>query len=332
MSTRDVTHPRMLTSHFPLLLAILILASVWIYYFTNWFPVFGSVLGFGGVLVVVPVLRGLMIEERRRAYADLVDRALFQSSSAVVYLLLLLSGIVVGFGLMQPLRIAAAPGGQAINLRVTLLDTGGATRFFRLTLEPNSTFAMPLRQPFLGGTQAIRIVAEGLPQLSRDIGNFAWPRFSLPAMLWSEPVVVLRPEPDLLVELSERTPTLTVTRRKADGEESGCVVEQRYLGEPVWLGGGSERIEIDDGTRRRWIAEFEMHGERTGKSNPEALKLLHLLVDQPTRPDCIETLSAGDTITWKLETPGGVVASGRGEVASDVSYPQEIILRAIPGE
>jgi len=326
MPDGDSSSPSLLTAHVPLLLANLIAASVWIYLFTDWFPVFGSVLGLGGVLVVVPALQGLMAEARRKAYAGLLDRLLFQDpGTARAYLLLLVAGVGAGFVLAQPLRITAAAGADPIEIRLTLVSTSGEERLRRIRLQPGSTEALPLWQTFFGGTREVRVAAAGLPGLTRPIGSFDWPRLALPGDLWSRPVLLLRPEPGAVEALQLIGGSLQIVRRRGDRLLDECPLPDKYLGEPVWIGGGQEVIAIDGDRRRQWLEDARMHGLRYGAPGLEA-KLITL----PARAPCAFQLDAGDSITWTLVSPGEQqmpVASGTVELLPDLFHPQEALLR-----
>lgn len=326
MPNDDDNLPPALTGHVPLLLSILIGASLWVYYFTNWFPLFGSVLGLGGVLIVVPALRGLMAESRRMAYASLVDRILFQKpGTARLYLVLLLIGLVFGIVFVQPLSISAPTGAQPMEIRVILVSANGDERLHLARLEPGSTQAMPLWQPFVGGPREIRVVADGLPRINRRIGSFDWLRLSLPGDFWSRPVVLLRAEPGLIRDLQNLKPILKIEHQPKDGTATECIVEERYLGEPVWLGGGEDMINVSESMRRQWLQEARMFGARNAQP-----KLWEVIATIPTRAHCIHTLDIGDLIVWTLVSAGqakDVLASSSAEIRSDIFYPQEILLR-----
>ena len=209
----DQEEGRKITSHFPLLLAVLIAASIWIYVFTSWFPIFGSILGLGGVLMVVPALQGLMGEERRRAYAAWIDDLLFQKQvSAQVYIVLLLAGLFFGFVVFQPFTLTNQLLDKTLPVQVGFSANASAlppTK--RALIAPGKSFSLPIAQPLFGGAKFVWVSSPGYPQIRKKVNGFGWPSMSLPQDLWQQPVLLMRPSPALLPKLEETLPKFSIT-------------------------------------------------------------------------------------------------------------------------
>ena len=79
-----------------LLLSLLgVAASVWVWFYTEWFPVIGSLLGLGGVFTWLAFLSGLLKDERKEQLQELLDRRVFAARGLVTALL----AVVVALGL-----------------------------------------------------------------------------------------------------------------------------------------------------------------------------------------------------------------------------------------
>ncbi len=322
--------PGSITSHVPLLLVILVAVSTWIYIFTNWYPLFGSVLGLGGVLVVVPALSGLMSEDRRKAYSGLVDRILFQKPlMAKFYLLALVVGLTLGFAALQPLRITNESRTSPVDAVLTITGSDGQSLGKRIRIEPGGTFAASLKQPLLGGTVQFELAAQGLPSIQHNVDNFSWPAISVPTDLWQQPVLLLRAEPALLSALRSFMPRLEVEVVGADGNTRSCIIHERYLGEPVWLGGGKGKLAVSDTTIQRWLLEFRMALARDSE-----IKANEMIMTSTLRPDCIMRLAAADSVSWKIVSRGSgrLISAGKTEIALSDTYPKEIHMRLEKGE
>lgn len=326
-----------LTSHMPLLLAILIGASIWIYTFTSWFPIFGSILGFGGVLMVVPALQGLMSDGRRKAYSTWVDQILFQNrSSARLYVVLLIVGLTAGFLCVQPLRMTNHFQDRSLEVQIGFSQFATdkpPTR--RIRISAGDTHSTPLLQPFLGGPTFVWISSPGLPQIRKKVEGFGWPAMDLPEDLWLQPIVLLRPAPSLLLTLEDSLPQFEVTLL-SDGKVIGkCIIQQKYVGEPVWVGGGRNTFTISDSQLNRWLREFRLaflRGEIEGESER--------ILTTTLRPRCTESaktfehLKVGNNLKWRLSSRNTdkIFSEGQIEIKEDSEYPLEIKMEPLPEE
>ncbi|MEM8645510.1 MAG: hypothetical protein AAGF86_04120 [Pseudomonadota bacterium] len=320
-----------MTSHMPLLLAILIGASIWIYTFTSWFPIFGSILGFGGVLAVVPVMQGLMSEERRGAYARRVDELLFQNpSSARFYVFLLCVGVFAGFICVQPLQLTNFKQSGSLDVRVGFSQQASdkpPTR--RIRINAGATHSTPLLQPFFGGASYVWVSSPGLPQIRKKVSGFGWPSMTLPDDLWQQPILLLRPSPRLLEELYEREPTFKVFLKRKTGDKEKthpCVIQKKYVGEPLWIGGGRQTFTIDQARIDQWVREFKLARIRREVKGEEEQILTSTL-----RPSCpekraFEQLKEGDVLTWHMKRDGteDPFSLGTFTVDDDLPYPAEV--------
>lgn len=321
-----------LTGHVPLLLSILIGLSLWIYLYTEFFPVFGSIIGLSGVLVVVPAMRGLMAKKRQEAYAAYFDQLLFQSRrTARVYVACLLAIVIVGFGVYQPVRFTNTSLDQPISTSYRTVSGNGETGAWEaLYLQPRQTKPMPLMRAAFGGPAALDVKASGLPDFRRDMAGLGWPTISLPADTWWEPVLILRPDADLMSQLRARLPRLRLEVRRA-GESTAilCQEEQPWIGSPIWIGGGEGSLAVPSKLRTAWQNE---HTLATLQNPDRGLAILTTGVTR--RLDCADEagrpmrLLPSDELHFRIEAGSGdAVSEGTLVIDGNESYPLEVVAR-----
>jgi len=323
-----------MTAHVPLLLLILFLSGVWVHLFTDFFPAFGSVLGLTGVLAVVPALSGLMAENRRKLYAEALDRVLFQTPlSARLYVAILLLVMPIAYGGFTPVKISYDGAGPPLRLTVSVLAPDGAVdELSKVTLKSFESTRLPVLRRFQGGEQ-LRIVAAGLPRLQVPFETFDWPEISVPGDFWSTPLALLRPRIDSVSSLLARKPTLsiTVTPPAAAGSTTplDCNPIERYVGQPIWLGGGSGRIAVPEATLSLWLLEANLIAATArDATKSEAVGAILAAPESPCANQ-IATLSVGSTIAWQLRAAGsGQTKLGEGQAVVEAAarYPQDIAL------
>lgn len=318
-----------ISSHVPLLLAIMVSASVWIALYTDFFPVFGSILGLGGVLVVVPALHGLMKKSRQEAYARYFDDILFQSSwSARIYVAILAFIIVIGFGAYQPVRIH-----HPVTFPIITGNHKIGPNDVPFSLVADSTTSFPILQPFLGGPRKIQVSVSSLPTFTVQVEPFQWPRIVPVQQAWVEPVVILRPSAEGAAMLTQRQPRLLLTfRREGKKDLIACKINARWLGRPIWLGGGTGVIAPPDSLRQSWLAEDAVARRRAGNEG-EGLGLVTAGYYQ--RPSCQDGvmvpdhLKAGDQIGYRLVNQAEeLIVEGTYHVPNLEIYPAELIIGA----
>jgi len=321
-----------LSSHVPLLLAILISLSVWIYLYTEYFPVFGSIIGLSGVLVVVPAMRGLMSKKRQEAYAAYFDQLLFQSHlTAKVYVVCLLVIAFGGFLVLKPARFSNASTEQPLNLSYRSVTFDGNTGpWYSLYLQPRQTKPIRLLRPIFGGTVALDVRVPGLPLFRHATTAFGWPRINLPSDAWREPVLIVRPDVELMARLRVRLPRLAMELRRAgEGALISCQEEKPWLGSPIWIGGGTDLLTIPAGMKSAWQNE---HALAALQSPDQGLALLTSGIAR--RLGCSNAsgqsiqLLPNDELQFTIEAGNGdVLSESNIRIKGDELFPLEVVAR-----
>lgn len=203
---------------------------------------------------------------------------------------------------------------------MTITGADERSRERRIRIDPGGTFATVLKQPLLGGTNRFELATQGLPAIQQKIRNFGWPAVSVPTDLWQQPVLLLRAEPALMSALRSFMPRLEVDVTGADGMVASCVIHERYLGEPVWLGGGKGKLAVSDTTIQRWLLEFCMALARDSE-----IKANEMIMTSTIRPGCITRLAVKDRVSWKIVSRGSnrLISEGEAVVAPTDTYPRD---------
>ncbi|MCY6381718.1 hypothetical protein [Hoeflea prorocentri] len=318
-----------LSSHVPLLLAILIGLSLWIYLYTEFFPVFGSIVGLGGVLVVVPAMKGLMAKERQEAYASYFDQMLFQSHlTAKIYVACLLVIVFVGFVMLQPARFYNASLDRPIEVSYRSVSSNGeGGEWASVYLQPRQTKPMPLLRPVFGGPAALDVKASGLPRFRRQVSGLSWPTITLPSAAWREPVIILRPDADLMAQLNVRLPRLTLELRRAGEDALVCEESEPWFGSPIWIGGGEDTLAVPSRLATLWRNE---HALASLRGTERGLSLLTSgisrrlacadIAERPVR------LLPSDELHFRIVAGNGdAVSEGTITINGDEPFPMEVV-------
>lgn len=306
-----------------LLLALILFAGLWTWFYSDWFAAFSGTIGLTVLLGAVPTLRSFMSSDHHDKWSDWIDAVLFKSRAATtVYPILLAILILFGFGLYQPVAIRSAEAGTDV-VTVTLHGyPDGEPRTSRLQLEPGRTQRQPVRRPILGGPDRVVVNARALPVVERSLTGLAWKSLVFPLDFWAEPSVLLHPAPSILADLRDQAHDLWIILKRAGAEDVTCMVQEDYLGEPVWLGTKSRALPVSDQTQNAWREQASLHGLRRGPQN-----LATYVIATPISPDCLARLVPEDVVEWELLGSGGTaLRKGSITIGGTESYPLEIAM------
>lgn len=309
-----------------LLLAVILLGSLWVWLYSDWFALVSGTIGFAVLLGAVPTLRGYMSSKRNKKWGEWIDRLLFQrTATRAVYIILLAVIVIGGFGLSQPIAIRAADHAAPTSVTVTLYGASYAEAdTVRMQLEPGETRRWPVLRPEVGGPDRVDVSASALPLLERALTGLHWTTIQFPSDFWSDPALLLYPGPSVLKLLSTDTFDLQIIRSANGTAGSPCLVQEIYLGEPVWLGTGGRALPVTDRSLAKWREQAALHGRRSG---PPALE--EKVVATPLAPDCLKSIEAGDTIAWEL-LRGPVAPKGELVIDRTATYPIEFAMEVSP--
>lgn len=306
-----------------LFLALILFCGLWTWLYSDWFAAFSGTVGLTVLLGAVPTLRSFMTSDHNDKWSGWIDTLLFKSRLAtLLYPVLLAIVLIVGFGLYQPVAIRSAEAASDV-VTVTMLGYPDASeRTTRMQLEPDRTQRQPVRRPILGGPDRIVVKARALPIVERSLRGLPWKSLVFPLDFWAEPSILLHPAPSILADLRDRRHDLQLTLRRGGEDDVMCLVQEDYLGEPVWLGTKSRALPVSDHIQNAWREQANLHGLRRGPADLEAY-----VIATPISPDCLTTLEAGDVVEWALLGSGGSpLQQGSVTIGGAETYPLEIAM------
>lgn len=231
-----------------LLLLLGVSVSGYVLYFTSWFPVFGGLLGLGGLFAWVGFVSGMLKDSRKEALQDAFERAVLLSRWTVVCLLVVAAALLLGAAHLGSLRLESA--GDAHDRVVTITAEGGAPVRFRLSAHADGVRVLPTG---LLGTRTYRVKVSGLPHLVAPIRALRRLDLSVPSSFLGRPVLLVRPVVNLSATLAnaEEPYSLSVALNGVPGPAP----LQPYRGGTVWIGADDD-TDLPDTAAKRWRLEL----------------------------------------------------------------------------
>lgn len=237
-------------------LVLLLLAGVsvsaYVLYFTSWFPVFGGLLGLGGLFAWVGFVSGLLKDSRKEALQDAFERAILLRRWTVVCLLVVATALLLGAAHLGSLRLESV--GDARDRVVTVTAEGSEPIRFRLAAQGDAVRLLPTG---LLGTRPYRVKVSGLPHLVAPVRALRRLDLSVPSSFFDRPVLLVRATAALSATLERETEpySLSVTLNGVPGP----VRLQPYRGRTVWIGADDD-TELPEAAIRRWRLELVVAG------------------------------------------------------------------------
>jgi hypothetical protein len=298
-----------------LLLVVGVAVLAWILNYTDLFPAIGGVLALGGALSWLAFVSRLLKEERLKQLQDWADGAIFnnprtQRCVTVVGLLALVLACFVGTLELRSESGASIPR----NVSIYRGDGAGATRG---TLD--GTMRLP-RITAWWAPARMHVKLSGYPEVEATV--VPWWRTTLVAPdQFLRPVVVLKPDKDLLEMLVNNPMTLSV--RLASNPSSDYRLDG-YRGETVWVGCDVD-VDVPAQVLESWKTELATRGQT---------QHFHLWSQPLALPNGPRALDSGDQLTVRvLAGPASVYARADPKVRpvrTHRDYPQEEEIHGVP--
>ncbi len=244
------------------LIAAGISVSWWILYFTDSFPVFGGLLGLGGLFTWIAFVGQILTGERKSHMQQSFDRFVLQRRSLPVLLGLALLGWWMGYAPCRATLLVdclEATGGHFMEIR-TFNPKAPLERepMERLILSPRGTAKVLLTTPWFGKKDYV-IKVSGFPARKITMTGFCREPFFIPASMLLRPVVLIRPAASELGVIDEGF-SLEV---QVKGEREETFRIKNYPGKAVWFGADND-VAVPERLLNNWRQEFKM-----AKKNPE---------------------------------------------------------------
>jgi len=316
-----------------LFLALFVMLSIWMYLYTDFFPLFSSIIGLSGALIVVPAIYALLPDSDRLFYITRINRFLFGNRTATAtYIFFLLAGALTGFGGARPLELEYAGNGptRRIELRLDAAETEEPDLGI-IYLNPGSIARRPVWAPFWTN-RFVTAAVNGLPERRVPV-KYLSKELVLPDDLWKRPVLLLHPALHVVDAFVRERPTLEIEITPAN-KHSGCKEmpwrRNNYIGTSFWLGtrtllelpapivarlnSAANNAFLATGLDEQKTPALKVAGIVTGWANPEI--------------GCITTVERNATLDIRVRNKGdGKVAwEKRIEIADLLEFPHVVEL------
>lgn len=222
----DDANSRIFYTNVGLIVAFGIIVSSWLEFYTDWFPLVGTLLSLGGVLSWVAFVSRWMPEARMRALIERTQKALFGTVGLHRHLLFAMVLLILAFNFAGGIQIESSDNligktleiqrvGWSANAKPISLRAGERIRAVRLT-----SWLFPGK---------FRVKISGYPDQIVEVNPWERMRLTVPAS-FLRPVILLRANRTLFDEIVSNPVPLEIgvgnTKMKID----------KYHGEAIWIG------------------------------------------------------------------------------------------------
>jgi hypothetical protein len=243
------------------LIAAGISVSWWILYFTDFFPVFGGLLGLGGLFTWIAFVSNILTDERKAEMQQSFDRFVLQRLGLLIFLGLALFGWWIGFAPCRTTLLVdclETTGGHFMEIREFRTEAPLEPEpVKRLTLSPRGTAKVLLATPWFGKKDYL-VKISGFPARKITLSGYQRRQFFIPASMLQRPVVLIRPAAKELGVVDEGF-SLEV---RVKGNKGEIFRIDNYPGKAVWFG-ADEDVAVPERLLDQWRQEFKMAKKNT---------------------------------------------------------------------
>jgi len=300
------------------LIAAGISVSWWILYFSDFFPVFGGLLGLGGLFAWIAFVGNILTSERKAEMQHSFDSMVLQRRGLLVFLGLLLLGWWMGYVPCRGTLLVDSletTGGHFMEIREYSSKAPLAPEpVERLTLSPRGTAKVLLATPWFGKKDYL-VKVSGFPARKITVSGCHREPFFIPASMLLRPVVLIRPAASELGVVD--TGFQLDVQVRGDKERTFHI--KNYPGKAVWFGADDD-VAVPERLLDAWRQEFKM-----AKKNAE--DIARWLPPLSLGP--VDDLSGITEISANLVNGGGEVKyTGGVDLRGwrERSFPKELVL------
>jgi hypothetical protein len=268
-----------------LLLAFGVAGLGWLLLYTDWYESVGGILALGGALSWLAFVSRVMKKERLEQLQDWADAAIFNNPRTPWVVSALLAGGVVAACFVGTLELRSGSG-ALLERAVSVRRPGGET-----TAGLRGSVRLPLFTTWWSPAR-VRVKISGYPEADATV--MPWSRTTLVAPdHFLRPVVVLRPDKDLLDKLVNNPKTLVVEQTSSSGPPKTARLVG-YHGQAVWVG-CDEDVDVPDSVLETWKSELAARDQSA---------MLSLWSHPLALPEGPEALKQGDRLVAKILSGG----------------------------
>jgi hypothetical protein len=251
----ETRHPDAVLTSFGLnlflLLALGVVASFWMIWFTEWFPALGGLLALSGAFSWLAFVSKALPEKvlkqlQCRVYVNLQKRAATRILGFLWFLALF--GVIFRYGGVRLQSMTAATSHGAVYVHAPGSERGDPFR-----LPPGGELRIPLSAGFFGSNRWETKV-EGFPAVFPEIHSLRRNPIFVPQSL-NRRVILVRPKIDYLADWHRDVRELVIVHGKKKWRISG------YNGYSFWIGCGADVMLPE-----RWKERFRAQLERANRT------------------------------------------------------------------
>jgi len=239
-----------------------ILASAWILYFTEFFPVVTGLLGLGGLFAWVAFLLNILPKERKDSISSLFDAYCLQSGLFLI--LFFAAAAVLALSIVPSYGTILIDNLEARESRVVEISRreqdGKLTKLMRVPIPAASRVKVLVGTEWFGsGEYYLR--PNGLPATFVTARWKTREMVDLPYFFTKKPAILVRPDVCLVGILKgQGADLLTIQVQKVAGSSAPEeIAREPYGGGAAWVGCHKD-VAIPAETVDRWRLEFKLGG------------------------------------------------------------------------
>jgi hypothetical protein len=238
-------------------------ASAWVLYFTDWFPLFLSLLTLGGLFAWISFVAGMLTKERKENLQHRFEEKFLAKRKAGIGVLVVTAVLLLGLTALGSTVIIETYGDSEHRVvDLVPLNTDSPLKSFlaqRRSLKPHHSHKLYIWH--LGAACSFVMNVSHLPSHHLELDWIKRKTVIVPDDLARRPVVLIRPTFALsqyAETLRPNSPSALYLNVKRNGE---LVIDREpFRGKAVWLGAGAD-MPVPPEMEARWKDELSRYGE-----------------------------------------------------------------------
>jgi len=307
--------PRLFAWNLIAILATGVLLSFWMLYYTDYFPVFGGLLGLTGVFAWVAFISGILTEGRKSSLQDWFDRAILQSHATWAVCFIGLALFAVFVAARTGTLIVDTNGDEVAREVVVTPVDGNDSDAVTFRLSPQSEQQQLVATAWLQPLR-YRVRASGLPDVFIDVHPLQRSEISFPDAAITAPVVLVRPDERLSISTLNGGYKLVVTRNQ---QPFGEIAD--FRGTTAWIGARGD-VAVPQWLIDKWRREMPAANDSALARWRWPAELKDAPALEPGDRLIVRIIDAEDATNFHEACPSVVGAQRRME------FPQEVVVHA----
>lgn len=242
-----------LSLNFSLLILLGVLACLWVFLFTEWFPVIEGLLGLGGVFIWIAFSFRFLSDETQKRLKLAFEHRVLERQDLPWFLAAAFLGLFSWASCHGSLELDSLADDHSHFVRLSECNAAPAKLDVREVYLPEHAKVSVLRTTPVLRSRTFMVRPTGLPARCVEVQGLWRTPLHFPASLLKTPVLLIRPSPTVTTSAVSNKYILSVwinNQRK---------VSLPYQGSTVWLGAGRD-VAIPANLQNFWRFELKTRG------------------------------------------------------------------------